>query len=430
MRCFSKLSLTAGVLGSIACSAALAADAPGWEDQARAQWRETMLRMETPHAGCFHASYPSMQWEPVTCRTAIPGKTHPLPRNASGGTSQTTGNGNDYALGATGLISQTVGAFPSVSNVTSESSVGVPQFGGGGILGPNEYSLQINTNANSATSACSGGASGCTVWQQFIYATDYPNSGTAGVFMQYWLLNYGAHCPSGYFSASPHCYKNSPIAGAPDVPITGLPNLKLTGAVVPGGNDTVTFANGTQATSVSASDSVLGVATVWTQSEFNVIGDAGGSEAEFNVGASITVNVAVQDGSTSAPTCLANAGTTGETNNLNLGPCSAAGGTTASIQFAEENKGYFQWVSGQHSGPIGSPGDIATAFIKNTGTETITGISYSCSCGSWIDYGGPSSLAPGVTAGFSCQSQSYNYCVVFNLSGTSATNSPFSTPAF
>ena len=388
-----------------------------------------MLHMETPHAGCFRASYPNMQWEPVKCRTAVPGKPHPWPRTARGGTSLTTGSGQDYALGATGLISQTVGTFPSVSNVTSEFSEG----GVGGILGPNEYSVQINTNANSTTSACSGGTSNCKVWQQFVYATDYITSGTAGVFMQYWLLNYGSTCPSGYnLFGSADCYKNSPIAGAPDAPITGLANLKLTGAVVPGGNDTVTFVNGTQAYSVSASDGVLGVATVWTQSEFNVFGDAGGSEAEFNASASVTVHVAVQDGSTSAPACLANAGTTGETNNFNLGSCSGAGGTTPSIQFTESTPtgGSFYFVSGQHMGPVGSLGEIATAVIKNTGTVTITGISYSCSAGSWVDYGGPTSLAPGDTAGFSCQATGYSYAVVFTLSGTNAINSPFSTPAF
>ncbi len=53
-----------------------------------------------------------------------------------------------------------------------ESSVGVPAFGGGGVLGPNEYTLQINTNSNSTTSACAGGDATCTVWQQYLYAPD------------------------------------------------------------------------------------------------------------------------------------------------------------------------------------------------------------------------------------------------------------------
>jgi hypothetical protein len=108
----------------------------------------------------------------------------------------------------------------------------------------------------------------------------------------------------------------------------------------------------------------------------------------------------------------------------------ANGIPSASVAVTISGVGTFQWVSGQHSGPIGSQGDIATAFIKNTGGGTITGISYSCSGGSWIDYVGPSSLAPGVTAGFECQSTGHSYSVVFTLSGTNASNSPFGTPAF
>jgi hypothetical protein len=67
------------------------------------------------------------------------------------------------------------------------------------------------------------------------------------------------------------------------------------------------------------------------------VGDAGGSRADFNKGASITVKVAVTDGSTAAPSCIADDGTTGETNNLNLGACTAASGTSPSIQFTESD---------------------------------------------------------------------------------------------
>jgi hypothetical protein len=86
-----------------------------------------------------------------------------------------------------------------------------------------------------------------------------------------------------------------------------------------------------------AKDSVVDISAVWRQSEFNVVGNAGGSEAVFNSGSSVSVKVALTDGSTAAPTCVANAGSTGETNNLNLGTCTTAGGTTPSIQFTESN---------------------------------------------------------------------------------------------
>jgi hypothetical protein len=96
--------------------------------------------------------------------------------------------------------------------------VGVAAFGGGGILGPNEYTLQINSNLNATTSACNA-HSGCTVWQQFIYAPDYQVKGEAAVFMQYWLVNYYDVCPHGWTpDGLGDCYRNSAAMRAPDVP--------------------------------------------------------------------------------------------------------------------------------------------------------------------------------------------------------------------
>ena len=312
--------------------------------QAHASWRDAITHIDTPKEGCFTASYPSILWKQVACKQVTP-RVAPIPPHfntgvsrLSVGSAQTTGNGNDYAIETASLITQTVGNFPSVSGVTSESGVGVAAFGGGGILGPNEYTLQINSNFDSTTAACKN-HSGCTVWQQFIYSPDYSVNGQAAVFMQYWLIGYGGHsCPSGWGSdGAGDCYKNSSAATAPDIPITQLANLKLTGKVVSGGNDTVTFANGSTAYSITGKDSVLYLSQVWDQSEFNIVGNAGGSEAKFNSGSSVTVKVAVNDGSTATPTCASGAGTTGETNNLTLGSCTASGGSTPSIQFTESN---------------------------------------------------------------------------------------------
>jgi hypothetical protein len=300
------------------------------------QWQDSMIDIETPGEGCYHASYPDFVWERITCIETL-ARVHPVRRQPQTGEGLVTGNGHDYALSATGLITKTVGSFPTVTGVTSEKSVGVALFGGGGILGPNEYSLQINSNANATTSACKG-HSGCVVWQQAVYAPDYAVSGQASVFFQYWLIGYGSSCPSGWGAAvGGDCYKNSALATAPDEPITDLSKMKLTATASAGGNDKVTFADGSSAWSVTTKDSVLHLATVWTQSEFNVVGDAGGSRAVFNKGSSILVKVAVSDGSSSTPACAADAGTTGETNNLNLGTCTAAGGTSPSIKFKESN---------------------------------------------------------------------------------------------
>jgi len=157
--------------------------------------------------------------------------------------------------------------------------------------------------------------------------------------MQYWLINWGtSKCPTSFTKSSPDCYTNSAITTAPDMPITDLGELTLSGSAIAGGNDTVVFNNGSDAYSASGSDSKLDISSVWQQTEFNVVGDAGGSRADFNTGASVTVKIALTDGSTSAPTCVADSGSTGETNNLDLSKtCTASAGSSPSIQFVEAN---------------------------------------------------------------------------------------------
>jgi hypothetical protein len=307
------------------------------EAAARANWRAFMSQNTASEEGCFQASYPSFVWEKTECKVATP-RVHPVRRVPKSGAPEVTGNGNDYVAQAAGLISATLGTFPKVTGVTSEKSVGVAAFGGGGILGPNEYSLQINTNFTGTTSVCAG-HSGCTVWQQFVYAPDYQFNGQAAVFMQYWLIGWGSSaCPRSWMSAGGgDCFRNSAIAAAPDMPITSLSKLTLSGQAVAGGNDTVVFNNGSQAFSITGKDSVVDISAVWRQSEFNVVGNAGGSRAQFNSGSSVSVKIALTDGSTAAPSCVAGAGSTGETNNLNLGSCTGASGSNPSVQFTESN---------------------------------------------------------------------------------------------
>jgi hypothetical protein len=334
------VNVAAGLLGAGCLQSAVAGpttdSVAGPEELARANWRAAMSSNPASEEGCFQATYPSFLWEKMECQVAHP-RVHPV-RRQPGDAADIVGNGNDYVAQAAGLISSTLGTFPTVTGVTSEKSVGVAAFGGGGILGPNEYTLQINTNFTGTTSVCAS-HSGCTVWQQFIYSPDYQTNGQAAVFMQYWLIGWGSsRCPSGWMSAGGgDCFRNSSIAVAPDVPITSLAKLTLSGTVVAGGNDTVVFNNGTTAYSITGKDSVVDISAVWRQSEFNVVGNAGGSRATFNSGSHVTVKIALTDGSTTAPTCVANAGSTGETNNLTLGSCTAASGTNPSVQFPESN---------------------------------------------------------------------------------------------
>jgi len=338
-------------------------------DQAtQIQWGQTMANVATPGTGCFQATYPNTVWESTPCSTD--GLLNsPVPPPSSDATShdfaETVGNGSDYVLVAPGLISTTAGTFPAVTGVTYESSVGRPAFGDEGILGSGRYDLQINTNNLSKTSACSGGSTGCTVWQQFLYSTYGTTSGAGAAYIEYWLIGYGATCPSGYTSAPiKSCYKNSAFVSVPNVAIANLGTLELIGTAAAGSNDSVSVISGTTVYSVSAPDSVLDIATVWDQSEFNIFGDGGGSEAVLNSGSAITVNVAAQYGSTTAPTCGGD-GTTGETNNLTAGTCTPNGGTTPAVQFTET------WVGTSDSSTV-TEGKYLH-YQEGSGLTTFTG---------------------------------------------------------
>jgi len=322
-------------------------------DQAQETWRDTIRQIAPPDEGCFHASFPSTHWEQVACSEGVP-LFHPSPAHAIhkfamhlAGEEETAGNGTDYVAETSGLTTSATGSFPTVTGVTSETGVGVAEYGDGGILGANDYSLQLNTEEDvDSPSGCTQYHDvACGTWQQFVYASNYESGSDGDIFMQYWLFFAGRErCPSGwgnggYSEGVQACYENSATVAVPDVQASKLATVKLAGSAVSGGNDTLTFTIGTEAYSTSGKDSVLKIASTWDQSEFNVVGDAGGSEAEFNSGSSITVKIAVSSGTTNAPTCLgpSNAGTTGESNNLNLGSCSADGGSTPYIQFTESN---------------------------------------------------------------------------------------------
>jgi hypothetical protein len=155
--------------------------------------------------------------------------------------------------------------------------------------------------------------------------------------MQYWLIDYATTCPSGWMASSKDCYRNSAAVGVPKQVIAQLRNLKVSGAAIAGGLDTMVLTTKTQAYSTTGKDSVVTLANFWNASEFNVVGDGNGTAATFNAGPTIDVNITVDDGTTNAPTCEANSGTTAETNNLTLGTCKATAGATPSVKFSETN---------------------------------------------------------------------------------------------
>ena len=315
----ARIAIAAAVLS--AASLAFAGQAVD-DAEARNQeiCREAIAQTPVPTEGCFQTTYPSLTWNKVECVVAanIPF----MPR--SGRMSQTVGNGNDYvAEVSSGQINTTIGTFPTVTGVKTET----------GLLGANDYSLQINSNVqNTATCNGAGNPAECLVWQQFVYSSGYKQA-----FIQYWLINWNNPCPSGWWTSGSDCYMNSAAVTVPKEPITKLNRLMLSGLANEGGIDALVFTNGTKAYSTTGSDSVLDLASFWTESEFNIVGDADASEANFNSGSSLTVQVVVLNGTTDAPTCKADKGTTGETNNLSLGSCAGTGGASPYIEFTENN---------------------------------------------------------------------------------------------
>lgn len=317
-----RLAIAAGMVSLASLSSVLAGPAANdAEAQARQAWRAAIAHTKAPGEGCFHASYPSMEWNKIECAVApnIPYR----PRGTGG--SQKVGDGKDYAAEVTGLMSYTLGSFPTVTGVTSEK----------GLLGANDYSLQLNSNFMS-TAACDGAAvpADCLSWEQFVYSSGY-----TAAFMQYWLIYWDTTCPKGWTSdGEGDCYTNSAAVTVPQVAATDLGELTLSGSAVDGGTDTLTMTVDGDAYVTTGKDSVVDLATDWSESEFNVIGDGDGSNAKFNTGVSITVQIQVDNGTTTAPTCAKDAGTTAETNNLKLGKCKGhTGSPYPYIEFTESN---------------------------------------------------------------------------------------------
>ena len=314
------LTASAAFLSLTAASHAAPKLSPA-DAQLHETWRASIAQTPVPQEGCFKATYPNTTWTQVTCKAAPRRPYLPRSGHRSG---YTVGNGNDYAAVVSGLISSGVGTFPVVTGLKSETG-----YDGQA----NTYSLQLNSDFFS-TSVCNGSSdpSQCLGWEQFVYS----NSGVA--FIQYWLLNYGSSCPNGgWMEYEGSCYRNSNGVDVPTQVITQLGHLKLSGTAVSGGIDTLTMTTASEAYSVTGNDSVVYLAKGWNAAEFNVVGDGGGSEAKFNKGTSLTVDIALKDGSSSAPKCEGDDGTTGETNNLTLGSCSTGGGSTPYVKFTEKN---------------------------------------------------------------------------------------------
>ncbi len=200
--------------------------------------------------------------------------------------------------------------------------------------------LQINTNANTKTKAC-GSYSHCVPWVQYLMTTNAEESsadmGESAVLIEYWLFNYGGvgnssgPCPDGFSDIGSDtygydCESNSAATVIYDgqIPITDLDQLSMSASATAGGNDEATVTYKDVAYKATIPDSYTNISSVWNQAEFNVLGNWNGWQAKFNDGSVLTLETDVTDGSRAAPTCKDNAGTTGESNNLNFVPSTAS----------------------------------------------------------------------------------------------------------
>jgi len=294
------------------------------EKQKRKAWSDSMLRKPAPKKACFTATYPSTEWKEVACVKPphIPAPPRHGPRPA------VVGNNNDISAKApSGHITQAIGHFENVTNVTSESG----PIANTGPPVADAYTLQINTDFFKGSTACAGSPNpDCLGWEQWIYWNFGSGNGRAS--MQYWLISYNKTCPANQgwnqvalFGTS--CWKDSAQAAAvPNQPITNMANWRLTGTATTTG-DSIAMSTGTQAYTAPG-DNVAAASSAWTIAEFNIFGPGGdsagnGSTATFNAGASSNTRTEIIYGDTKAPTCAAQ-GFTAEMNNLSFGPTAPA----------------------------------------------------------------------------------------------------------
>lgn len=339
-----KLTLTVLAAGAligaalVPAASAQAAAGPAAVSAAKAQWQTAISRVKEDGAGCYQASYPSLSWHSVACVSA---PRIPLAPAESTGTAArhpgpaTIGDGTDYSAVVSGLISKATGTFANVtSNISEKGAVN-----GSGSQVANSFSLQLNSQFFTGSAACSRSSdpADCQAWQQFVYT--YNGGGTGDVFMQYWLIDYNATCPSGWYTYSEDCYTNSSATQVTSVTAQQLAGVKLTASAASGGNDAVSLSVGSgQAVTVTGKDSKVGLASFWNTTEWGVYGDGGGSAANFASGNTLEAQTALTSTASGSPSCVEE-GFTGETNNLTLAATPALGTESSPTMASTQTNG-------------------------------------------------------------------------------------------
>jgi hypothetical protein len=310
----------------------------------RSSWSMEIAHLPVPQGGCYSSSYPALAWQRVQCHSApdVPFAPHVSAGNRSQGPGETIGDGSDYsAVVTSGRISTATGTFPYISPGSTEKG----QYDDQGAQVANTYSLQLNTEFFSGSPACDKAAapSKCLAWQQFVYSS-HGNY----VFMQYWLIDYDASCPSAWITYSyksdgetiTDCYANSTSVELSSKPSASeLPTVSLTGTAAANGHDSIVMDyDGSSASAVGA-DSKVDLADEWTTAEFDIFGDAGGGVANFSSNTTLDVKTSINNGATSAPACDEE-GFTAETNNLSFaGAPTLTVGSQPSVETQQTSNG-------------------------------------------------------------------------------------------
>jgi len=353
-------------------------------------WRGFMSKNPPPKVGCFVITYPSTTWNATKCVTAPPiPLTHSLMPSTVGGA-----YGDWVAESPSTLIGSSVGGFSSVTGLTSESDSSA---------GSNRYSLQVNTNTFSTTTSYTGGQM-ATGWEQFVYLNYVGCYGTlctacfvsGCTYIQYWLIGHDSSCTSytappggtswSYFAGTATeasgCYANGPAVSAPSEAATNLANMLMIGfsnyeSSTYGSIDEGEFCVSDTCYGMGVTDQVLNLYQNWQDSEFNIFGYGGGSEANFNSGTTITITNGLtdQNGNIISPSCPSSPFSyTAEENNLNLGPCLTSGNR---IVFPESTS----YIVTFDTNPTSFLGASSVGSISACG-GTFTNGQYSTNCGS------------------------------------------------
>ena len=392
---------------------AAAAQKPTAEQQET--WRQSILKIPRPNnTGCFTAKYPDTQWSEVPC--AKPPHKLFLPRRPGASPLQQVGgvvggvSGPDFSAAVeprflskseSGFDAATV-AGPECSapcdTTTDTCPANLTCTTPGAVA--DAYSLQLNTKPfqtveckNSPNPNPPGSPDNplaCHGWEQFVY------EGGGGGFIQYWLTNYGppgATCPAPISASCQNGVADGPqtdgwcpvpIYGGTDCVVNGpaavpapaaaptsasLSGMKIEGTVSNATvYDSITVTVGGQPYTKSGGKYFSDMDKKWDESEFNVFGDGGGSQAVFGSGTTLRVRVGADSGVTTGPGCD-DTSFTGESNNLTLGntpPSNVMPGPMPALVFTES-----------FPAPAGSPATCADAVsVGDTHLTTFDGLKY------------------------------------------------------